>query len=96
MLGDVDLPAPHEPAFHLFGEDAASSVAANKLNPCFGQLIEAALVCGDRRTDVAITSGNQAATINVRQQVLAVCQPRSGINLAVCTGLTTCRLSPNA
>jgi hypothetical protein len=58
VLGDVNLPAPRQPAFHLFRHDAASSEAANELKPCFGQLIKPTLVGDDRRTDVAIASGN--------------------------------------
>ena len=72
MLADVDLATISKTAFHLFGNDGGGGEASDQLLAALAAAINAALIDEDRTGDVTITAGDQAATVNIRQDVMTV------------------------
>ena len=72
MLGDVDHSAVCQLGFHPFGNDGGGGEASDQLLAALAAAINAALIDEDRTGDVTITAGDQAATVNIRQDVMTV------------------------
>jgi len=65
VLGDVDLLAVGQTAFHLLGEHGGSSKPPDQLLAALTALILAALVDEDGASDIAIPSSDNTAAINI-------------------------------
>jgi hypothetical protein len=73
----------------LLGQDRSSSETTDKLLAALRTPSLAALIDEDRASDIAVTAGNDAAAVNVRQHITAIAYRASALCLLTSSSRST-------
>jgi len=76
---DTDLFSVGELAFHLLGQNRGGSEASDQLRARFRAMADAALVADNGGDDVAVTTSDEAAPVNVGKDVPTITNPATSV-----------------
>ena len=89
------LSPSRELRFHLLGENGGSSEAPDQLLPAFRAPLDAALIDQSSSADVPVAARDDAAAVNIWQQILAIRNPAAAMRLPRLCRPAIGRLDPN-
>jgi hypothetical protein len=93
MALHINLLPIGEVGLNLLSENTCGTEPANQLKPRLGQIVETTLIGCDGQADVPETTIDDTATVDVREQIFVIREPRAAMPLALLNRPTISELS---